>query len=112
MMTPQRPDDIRRISLKTLKVENSVKSKNTYFINVFQPKDGLVGDGNSNISVKRIKGENCIGVEITSKNHTETFLFSNKNKIVYGNIQSESKWISIVKDSEGKIVKKTNYDKI
>ena len=112
MMTPQRPDDIRRISLKTLKVENSVKSKNTYFINVFQPKDGLVGDGNSNISVKRIKSENCIGVEITSKNYTETFLFSNENKIVYGNIQSESKWISIVKDSEGKIVKKTNYDKI
>jgi len=34
IMTPQRPDDIRSISLKTLKIENSTKSKNTYFMNV------------------------------------------------------------------------------
>jgi hypothetical protein len=109
MMTPQRPDDIRSIRLKTLKIENSVKSKNTYFLNVFQPKDGLASDEQNEISVKRIKEESCIGVEITSKNNTEILLFSNENKIIYGDIQSQSKWISIVKDKEGNIVKKTNY---
>ncbi len=112
IMTPQRPDDIRRISLKTLKIENSVKSKDTYFINILQPKDGLKGDGQNEISVKRIKGENYIGVEIISKNHTEIFLFSNKNKISHGDIQSQSKWISVVKNKEGEIIKTTRYDKV
>lgn len=109
VMTPQRPDDIRRISLKTLKIENPVKNKNEYFLNVFQPKDALDGIGKETISVKRIKGEGCFGVEITSKDHSEMFLFSRENKIIYGNIQSESKWLSIVKDNSGKIVKKTSY---
>lgn len=109
IMTPQRPNDIRRISLKTLKIENSVKSKNTYFLNVFQPKDALDGKENNNISVKRIKGEACIGVEITSKDITEIFLFSNKNKIDYKDIHSKSKWISIIKDNAGKTIKTTNY---
>ena len=95
--------------MKTLKIENSIKSKNTYFLNVLQPKDGLKGDGQNDISVKRIKGENCIGVEIISKNNTEIFLFSSENKIVYGDIQSPSKWLSIVKDGEGRIVKTRNY---
>lgn len=112
VMTPQRPDDIRRISLKTLKIENRVKNKDTYFINVLQPKDALEDDRKNHISVKRIKGEDCIGVEIISKNNTEIFLFSNKNKITYDDIQSQSKWISIVKDNKGKIVKTTSYDKI
>ena len=110
MMTPQRPDDLRRIRLKTLKIENSIKSKNTYFLNVFQPKDGLAKDGKNEISVKRIKGESYIGVEITSKNYTETFLFSNENDIRYGDIQGQSKWISIVKDGNGAIIKTISYD--
>ena len=112
MMTPQRPNDIRRISLKTLKIENSEKSKNIYFLNVFQPKDALDRSGQNDISVKRIKGENCIGVEITSKDKKEIFLFSNENKIVYEDIQSQSKWISVIKDNIGKIVKTTSYNRI
>ena len=112
IMTPQRPDEIRRISLKTLKVENSIKSKNIYFINVLQPKDALEENGQKDIVVKRIKGESFIGIEIISKNNSEVFLFSCENKIAYGDIQSQSKWISIVKDKEGKLVKTTNYDKV
>ena len=109
MMTPQRPNDIRRIHLKTLKIENSIKSKNSYFLNILQPKDGLKIDGENDISIKRIKGKNCIGVEITSKNNKEIFLFSRENRIVYGDIQSQSKWVSVVKDSGGKVVKTTSY---
>jgi hypothetical protein len=109
VMTPQRPDDIRRISLKTLLVENPVKSKNTYFLNVFQAKDALLSGPSDDVSIKRIKGEHCIGVEITSKNHVETFLFSSENKIAYGDIQTNAKWISILKDQAGNIVKTTSY---
>ncbi len=111
MMTPQRPNDLRRIRLKTLKIENKVKSKDLYFLNILQPKDGLKGDGPNAISIKRIKGDNCIGVEITSKSNTEIFLFSSKNKIAYDDIQSDSKWISVVKDKRGKVVKSTNYNR-
>ena len=110
MMTPQRPDDLRRIHLKTLKIENKIKRKDLYFLNVLQPKDGLQGNGENAISIKRIKGDDCIGVEITSKNYKEIFLFSNKNKIAYGDIQSTSKWVSVVKNKNEKLVKSTNYD--
>lgn len=110
IMTPQRPDDIRRISLKTLLIENPEKSRNNYFLNVLQPKDALKDDEQSKLSVQAIKGEHCIGVEITSKNHIETFLFSNENNIAYQDIRSASKWISVVKDKAGNIVKTTHYN--
>ena len=108
VMTPQRPDDIRRISLKTLLIENTVKRKNEYFLNVFQAYDAQVQDA-LKLTVKPIERDNCIGVEITSKNHIETFLFSNQNKIVYADIQAHCKWISIVKDRLGNTVKTTQY---
>lgn len=110
IMTPQRPDDIRRISLKTLLIENSEKSKNSYFLNVLQPKDALRSNPDNDISVQPIKGDSCIGVEITSKDHIETFIFSNENKLAYKDIQSESKWISILKDKAGNVIKTTRYD--
>ena len=109
IMTPQRPNDIRRISLKTLKIENSEKSKNTYFLNVLQPKDGLPRNTQQDISVKHLQGEDCIGVEITSKETVEIFLFSNENKISYGEIQSSSKWVSIVRNKSGDVIKTTSY---
>jgi len=109
MMTPQRPDDLRRISLKTLKIENSIKSKNTYFINILQAKDGVVRGQVNDISVKRLKGENCIGVEISSAQHTEVFLFSPENNINYGDIKSQTKWIAVVKDQSDTTIKTTSY---
>jgi len=112
IMTPQRPDDIRRISLKTLKIENKIKSKNAYFINVLQPKSGHVIDRKEDISIKRIKGQDCIGVEIISKSNTEIFLFSNTGIISYSDIQTQAKWISIVKDRAEKIIKKTWYNPV
>jgi len=110
IMTPQRPDDIRRISLKTLLIENPVKSKNSYFLNVLQPKDALQRNINSDISIQAIKEGSCIGVEITSQHYVETFLFSSENKISFGDINAKSKWISILKDKAGKVVKTTSYD--
>lgn len=110
IMTPQRPDDIRRISLKTLLIENPEKNKNSYFLNVLQPKDAIQSDSSSEILVKPIKGDSFIGVEVTSNDHIETFIFSNENKIAYKDIQSKSKWVSILKDKAGNVVKTTHYD--
>ncbi|MEP0175821.1 MAG: DUF4962 domain-containing protein [Paraglaciecola sp.] len=109
VMTPQRPDDIRRISLKTLLIENTEKSKNAYFINVFQPKDGLNNNQSTDITIQSVRSEGCIGVKITSKNHIETFLFSSNNNIDYQDLKSKSKWISVVKDMAGKTIKTTSY---
>ena len=93
-----------------MKIENQVKSKNTYFLNILEPIDALKKKDQNNISIKRIKSQDCFGVEITSKDYIEIFLFSNMNKISYQDIQSESKWVSIVKDRKGKLVKTTSYD--
>jgi hypothetical protein len=110
IMTPQRPDDIRRISLKTLLIENPEKSKNAYFLNVLQPKDALQGGNAQDISIRSLECENSIGVEITSDKHIETFLFSDINNIAYGDVQVKAKWISILKDKAGNIVKTTRYE--
>ena len=109
MMTPQRPDDLRRISLKTLKIENSIKSKDCYFITVLQPIDASKSSVINNISVKRIKGDNCFGIEITSAVGKETFLYSKTNQIAYGDSHSRSKWISTITNEKGEVVKTTSY---
>ena len=111
-MTPQRPDDIRRISLKTLKLENSEKSKDCFFLNVLQPKEALENDFDNDLSVKQIAGENYIGVKVTSKSYIETFLFSQSGQISHEDIQSSSKWISVLKDRKGKLIKSTGYDAV
>ena len=48
-------------------------------------------------------------LEITSDAHVEVFLFSSKSEIAYGEIQADAKWISIVKDREGKLLRSTKY---
>ena len=109
VMTPQRPDDKRRIVLKTFMVENDTPQKDMAFLNVFQPKDALASSPAANIDVKPLKGEHCIGVEITAQDTVETFLFSAQGKIDYQDIQREAKWVSIVKNKSGKIVQSTEY---
>ena len=76
---------------------------------MLQPTDAIAKDRGNDISVKRIKGEDCIGVEIDSKDHTETFLFSDKEEIIFGDIRSRSKWVSIVKNKRGEVIKTTSY---
>jgi len=108
IMTPQRPNDKRRIKLKTFMIENAAREKNTYFLNVFQPKDALDTEP-SDVTVRRLKGKNCIGVEVTSAKAIETFLFSAINDIDFEGTQSKSKWISIVKGKKGAVLKMTEY---
>ena len=48
-------------------------------------------------------------VKIRSSSSTELFLYSPIHKIDYEDIQSSSKWISIVHDHQGKKVKSTSY---
>ena len=111
IMTPQRPDDIRHISLKTLLMENKDKAKSAVFINVLQPKTTLTGSTENTVIVETIEGDGCVGAEIKSGEFTETFLYSSTGKISYDNIKAESNWVSVVKNQLGEIVKTTNYNR-
>jgi len=109
VMTPQRPDDIRRIRLKTIKIENIEKVENTCFLNILQPKDGITEVEAEKIVVKKIVGDSFVGVMIKNSKQTEIFLFSAANKINYKDIQSNAKWISVVKDKAGAVLKTVSY---
>lgn len=109
IMTPQRPDDIRRISLKTLLIENSIRSKSTAFLNILQPRDALGNECTPEFQVKSIAADGCIGAEISSGEFTETFLYSEENRIRYQDIKSDTSWISIVKDKSKNVIKTTSY---
>lgn len=111
IMTPQRPDDIRRISLKTLLIENTSASKNTYFLNVLQPKDAVGSDEADAISVEQIDVEGCIAAKICSKEFTETFIYSSEGRIHFEGNRFYANWVSIVKDKAGNTVKSTCYSR-
>ena len=74
---------------------------------MFEPKDAMATS--NNISVKRIKGESYIGVEVHSEHHVETFLFSSVGKIRFDDINANTKWMSYVKDHNGVLIKSTHY---
>lgn len=109
VMTPQRPDDIRRISLKTIKIENSKKEKSLCFLNILKPKNGLEESESKTITVDRIQGDTYIGITITSTENTETFLYSPSNQINYQDIQSDATWISVITDQSGREVRTQSY---
>jgi hypothetical protein len=109
VMTPQRPDDIRKISLKTLLIENKEKAKHTSFLTVLQPKDAIGVNAKAEITVTPVKAEGLIGMEIISEKYVELFLYSRDGKINYGDIQSTSNWVSQVKDTMENLVKTTEY---
>ncbi|WP_320048121.1 DUF4962 domain-containing protein [uncultured Ilyobacter sp.] len=97
IMTPQRPDDIREIKLKTLCIENQDKEKNVHFLNVLQTESSF---SDELLEVKPIKDENFLGIEIKKGNKIEQFIYSDKSNIDYDGIRSDAKWISIVKEND------------
>jgi hypothetical protein len=106
IMTPQRPNDKRIISLKTLKIENSKKEKNTSFVNVLVPNDLFEKD---EVYINKIESHKQIGVEIQGRNHVEIFLFSSDGTINHKGEEIEGTWMSIVEDLNGKTIKKKIY---
>jgi len=106
IMTPQRPNDKRIISLKTLKIENSKKEKNTSFVNVLVPNDLFEKD---EVYINKIESHKQTGVEIQGKNHVEIFLFSCDGTINHKGEEIEGTWMSIVEDLNGKTIKKKIY---
>ena len=107
IMTPQRPDDIRRISLQTLKIENSTPSKNLHFLHVLQPKAALSNEADQHLVINRISTDKYDGVEIKSAEHTEIFLFSHEGNIHFEDMDAQGKWVSDLRDKEGRVVKST-----
>ncbi len=109
IMTPQRPNDIRRISLQTLKIENSNQSKNLHFLHVLQPKGTIEDEATEPLNIHRIFGDGCSGVKIKSGTHTEIFLFSDKHDIHYKDINTQGKWISKISNKRGHVIKSICY---
>ncbi|GAA0178912.1 hypothetical protein SH2C18_18810 [Clostridium sediminicola] len=97
IMTPQRPDDIREIKLKTLCIENESKEKDVHFLNILHPESSFVDEL---LEVKSIDGDGFIGVEVKKGHKIEQFIYSEKCKIDYCGIVSDANWISIIKDKE------------
>ncbi|MEG3765229.1 DUF4962 domain-containing protein [Alteromonas sp. 14N.309.X.WAT.G.H12] len=109
VMTPQRPDDIRRISLKTLLIENAEPAKNMAFLTVMQPKTLFSDAPTPPISVTPLHSDHWQGVEITSQNYVETFLYAPKGNMQYEGVTVHATWLSVVKDKAGKLIKTTQY---
>lgn len=101
IMTPQRPDDIREIRLKTLCIENLEKVADLHLLNVLEPISSL---NKELLEVKAISGLGYIGVEINNGHQIETILYSESGAINYGHIKSDAKWVSIIAEN-GKMVK-------
>lgn len=97
IMTPQRPNDVREIILKTLCIENKDKKKNVHFINVLQPESSFI---DTLLNVKEIKGDGFIGVEIEKGSTIETFIYSESGTIDYNGIQSDATWVSVIKEKD------------
>ncbi len=67
--------------------------------------------GSDEVNIKKIKSGNQNGVEIRGKDFFEIFIFSKDGKINYENKIINGKWISIVKDINGIILKQKTYYK-
>lgn len=105
IMTPQRPNDIRKISLKTLKMRNKQKCKEMTYVNVLVPRSVFEEEP---VRVRRIQEGAAIGVEITGKDFEEIFLYAADGKIACCGIDEEAKWVSIVR-KHGEFVKKAVF---
>lgn len=105
IMTPQRPNDIRKVVLKTLKLQNKQETENMVYLNVLVPRSVFEEE---QVQIKRISEGSVIGVEITGKDFEELFLYAQSEKIVYGDIKEDGRWMSIVKRNDN-VVKKAIY---
>ncbi len=105
IMTPQRPNDIRKVVLKTLKLQNKQETENMVYLNVLVPRSIFEEEP---VQIKRISEGSVIGVEIVGKDFEELFLYAQDEKIAYGDINENGIWMSIVK-KKGIVVKKAIY---
>lgn len=93
IMTPQRPNDVREIILKTLCMENPNKEKNLQFLNILQPESSFV---DTLLKVNSVRGEGFFGVKIQKGEQLEVFIYANEGSIDYEGITSDAKWLSVV----------------
>lgn len=93
VMTTQEPDKFRETQMKGLYISNCEPSKMCHFLNVLIPEQSE----SSLYDVVRINQETCFGVEVSSKNESEVFLYSKGNTITYNNNYYDSQAVFIRK---------------
>jgi len=106
IMTPQRPNDIRKVVLRPLELENISESKEMVYLNLLMPKSIF---NKEKIEVKKILTEDVIGLKIIKDNITELFLYSLTDRIIYKDINESGQWLSIVKQ-DNKVIKKALFN--
>ena len=106
IMTPQRPNDIRELKLKTLCIENSHKSQNIHFLNVLQPESSFVDDL---LDIRPINGDDFIGLTIVKGKQSETFLYSEGETIDTKGLESDAKWLSVIKE-DNEVIRYAVYE--
>lgn len=105
IMTPQRPNDIRKVVLNTLKLQNVQPVRDMVFINVLVPRSIFMGEV---VCVRTICDSSVQGVEIVGTDFKELFLYSPDGQISYGQMMEKATWVSLITRGE-KLVKKAVY---
>ncbi|GAA0178885.1 hypothetical protein SH2C18_18590 [Clostridium sediminicola] len=88
IMTTQEPDKFRETKMKTINIENKIKSKDTWFLNVLSTRSAFDEEENR---IKEIDNNETQGVIIENKNEKEIFLFSKSRKINFAIIEADAK---------------------
>lgn len=102
IMTPQRPNDIRKVVLNTLKLKNERPAKTLTYINLLAPRSLFDAEP---LRVEKIREDSVVGLKIFGDGFEELFLYSTDGTLAYQDVNETGKWLSIVK-RDGKIVKK------
>ncbi|OOB78458.1 MAG: hypothetical protein BEN18_07230 [Epulopiscium sp. Nuni2H_MBin001] len=103
IMTPQRPNDVRNIVLKTLCMENNPRQNNVLFLNILEPISSF---DDTKMSIDKIDG--LVGVHITKGELVETFIYSEDVAVDTDDIKTDAIWVSVVRNG-GKVVKYAIY---
>lgn len=88
IMTTQEPDKFRETRMKTINIENKIKSKDTCFLNLLSMRSAF---DEEKIKVKPIKNYQTNGFIIEYNGDKEVFLFSKSKKIEFGTIRADGK---------------------
>ncbi|SHH67062.1 DUF4962 domain-containing protein [Clostridium grantii] len=101
VMTTQEPDKFRETRMKTMVIENKVKSKDTYFLNILSTRSAFDDEGRK---VKEINVDGARGFVIEDNSEKEIFLFSKSGKIEFEDIKVHAKIVLLQYKNE-KLIK-------
>jgi hypothetical protein len=101
VMTTQEPDKFRETRMKTITIENKIKSKDAYFLNILSTRSAF--DDEQTI-VKEINVQGAQAISIQDNTEKEIFIFSKSGKVEYENVKADAK-ILLLQYKNDKLIK-------